>query len=95
MSPSSKSFLTVEQLGEGRGENSVEAMAAQREEKRGENYLKVMPAQITTDLCIGNWGKFFFPSNNTSFPTSTRTSPIPHDRGCRAMGYCSIREMTS
>ena len=56
MTPSSKSFLTVEQLGEGRGENSVEAMAAQREEKRGENSLEAMPAQIPTDLCIGTCG---------------------------------------
>ena len=54
MTPSSKSFLTVEQLGESRGENSVEAMAAQREEKRGENSMEAMPAQITSDLCIGN-----------------------------------------
>ena len=59
MTPSSKSFLTVEQLEEGRGENSVEAMAAQREEKRGENSMEAMPAQITSDLCIGNWGQFF------------------------------------
>ena len=59
MTPSSKSFLTVEQLGEGRGENSVEATAAQREEKRGENSMEAMPAQITSDLCIGNWGQFF------------------------------------
>ena len=46
MSPSSKSFLTVEQLEEGRGENSVEAMAAQREEKRGENSMEATVLEI-------------------------------------------------
>ena len=50
----SKFFRTVERLGGSKRENSVEAMTAQREEKKGENSLEATPAQITSDLCIGN-----------------------------------------